>query len=485
LRPAGAQLNAPIFTSLPENQPAEQHLLGSLLLSNAAFERVSESLRPEHFIQPVHGRIFAEIARMVGAGSLASPVTIANRLTDHAAALEELGGAAGYLAALCGSVVSILDVGPLSEHLIDLAHRRELIGLAGQLEMSARDTASGKTADQIQEEIETGLFEAALSQRSTVDRTRSFSACMDATLAQIAAAMRARADGRVVGVTTGLVDLDRRIGGGLKRSDLIIAAGRASMGKTALAFSIAVEAARAGKSVIYASLEMSGEQLTMRAMAAESGIPGDRSEAGELTAAEFDTLYDRVAALRSLNLFIDDTAALSPATLRTRARRRKRSKTGLDLIVVDYLQLMGPPQRDASRVREVSDITAALKALAKDLDVPVMALSQLNRTVEGRGRDERRPQLSDLRESGSIEQDADVVMFVYREEYYLQFEEPKEGCKDYLQKWSEWRDRKAACAGIAEIIVGKNRRGPVGTVRVHFDNATTKFSNLARGDANA
>lgn len=466
-------MGAPLFggRTPPHNFQAEQELLGAILLNNRAFERVSEFLRPEHFADPTHGRIFAACAKLIEQGRLADPLTIRDMFADDDQ-LNELGGPK-YLTALVESVVSTVNAGDYG-HLIHSLHLRRCLIQAGQdLLDQAHDLAANETPQEIQERHESELFNISIDVFS--GRNVTLGNAVRAALESADAARRARYEGKTIGIATGLSDLDRIIGG-LRESDLIILAGRPSMGKTSIAQAVAINAAKTGRKVLFASLEMSSEQLGNRGLSMESGVPACRLERGDADQNEIEKAVMAAQALDALPLEIDDTPAITPQRLRTRARRMKRQR-GLDLIVVDYLQLMRTPEKSDNRVQEISKITAALKAIAKELNVPVLALSQLSRAVEQR--EDRRPQLSDLRDSGSIEQDADVVMFVFREQYYLEREEPAEGCTNYNDKFNKWCDRLAACRNTAEVIVAKQRRGPIGSARLHFDPELVKFGNLA------
>ena len=443
--------------------------LGAILMNNRALERVSEFLRPEHFADPTHGRIYQTLCSMIDSGRLASPVT-AKPLLAGDVGLAELGGDV-YLARLAASAATSINAGDYGRIIHDLAQRRELIGIGEDLMAAAYDTTEG-TATEIQESIESELFKLS-GEGVQVGGPVAFSTALDA-VATIADTIH-KADGKLRGLSTGLADLDKKLGG-LHPTDLVILAGRPSMGKTGLATNIAFSAAKTGKSVLFDSLEMSREQLTQRIVCSETGIRGQVFLGERMTDAEADAIMDASRALRSTPLHIDDTPALTLAAIRTRARRLARQH-GLDLIVIDYIQLIGSTgpsygrRNPENRTQELSEITRGLKELAKELDVPVLALSQLSRAVEQR--EDKRPQLSDLRESGSIEQDADVVMFVYREQYYLERAEPKPG-----PKHDAWEADLQACANTAELIVAKHRNGPVGTTKLHFQPETTTFGNL-------
>jgi len=479
----------------PYNTDAEQALLGAVLINNTAFYRVSEFLQPEHFGNAVHGRIFAAIGKLLGRGQIANPVTLKS-LFDQDGALAEIGGAQ-YLARLAGAAAAIVNSEDYGRAVHDLYLRRQLITLGEDVVNDAfRQDLDDPAREQI-ERAEKKLFDLATT-GETEGGFRTFGAALTNAILNAEAAFKR--SGKTVGVATGFVDLDRKLGG-LHPSDLVILAGRPSMGKTALATNIAFHAARSyrpadafdpreaaaedGAVVGFFSLEMSAEQLATRILAEESGVSSDRIRRGDISHEDFDKFVQASQRLAALKLFIDDTPALSVAALRTRARRLKRQQ-GLGLIIVDYLQLLRPSnqvRQQDNRVQDISEITRGLKALAKELDVPVLALSQLSRAVEQR--EDKRPMLADLRESGSIEQDADVVMFIFREEYYLSREptrRPDEAESKFSERYQEWRDRLEKVHGLGEIIIAKQRHGPIGAVKLHFDAETTKFDNYMAAD---
>jgi len=479
----------------PANTEAEQALLGAILVNNVAYARVSEFLLPEHFGNAVHGRIFAATAKLIERGQIANPVTLKN-LFDQDGALAEIGGAQ-YLARLAESAVTIINAEHYGRTIHDLHLRRELITIGQDVVTDAfRHDLDDLATEQI-ERAEQKLFELATAGQAEGGFQPFTTALTTAiTLAQAAF----KRDGKTVGVASGFVDLDKKLGG-LHPSDLIILAGRPSMGKTALATNIAFAAAKAyrpargadgkidlsrgaedGAVIGFFSLEMSAEQLATRILAEESGTSSDRIRRGDVRREDFDKFVAASQRLAAVPMYIDDTPALSVGALRTRARRLKRQQ-GLGLIVIDYLQLLRPSTQSRAmenRVQEVSDITRGLKAIAKELDVPVLACAQLSRAVEQR--EDKRPMLSDLRESGSIEQDADVVMFIFREEYYLSRTEPtrrpEESEDKFNDRYDRWKERCEATFGTAEIIIAKQRHGPIGTVKLHFEAETTKFDNL-------
>lgn len=458
----------------PQNEEAEQCLLGSLLHNNEALERVSEFLRPEHFANGVNGRVYEAICKLSELGRVADPITLKDFfLTDE---IVSTHGGIDYLMQLVDANISIINVEHYGRLIRDFYIRRQLIDVGETIVNDAHSSTVEESAESQIESAEKQLFDLA----TTGSSKGKFFSLGDALKVSLTSAEAAyKRDSHVVGITTGLKDLDAWLGG-LHPSDLIIIAGRPSMGKTGLGTNIAFNAAHAynkpnggGGSVAFFSLEMSADQLATRILSQESHISSDKIRRGELAQTDFPKLIDASRRISELPLYIDDTPALTVAALRTRARRLKRQK-GLDLIVIDYLQLMHSGSKEG-RVQEISEISRGLKALAKELNIPVIALSQLSRAVEQR--DDKRPMLSDLRESGSIEQDADVVMFIYREEYYLSRLEPNE---TGTEKYAVWHERIEKCQNQAELIIAKQRHGPVGTVKTHFEGRFTKFSNLAK-----
>jgi len=470
----------------PSNIEAEQALLGALLLNNDVFDRIDPIVKPHHFYEPVHGRIYDIATRRIQKNALASPVTLKPFLADDEG-LQELGGTE-YLARLAGATISIGAARDFAETVRDLALRRDLVRIGEDIVARAtRFDADAEPTEQITE-AEQALYTLAESG----NREGGFInfAAAAAAAANVVNAAYQRGGG-LAGISSGLHELDYKLGG-FRNSDLIIIAGRPSMGKTALATNIAFNIARKyrkgkkpdgadgaieGGVVGFFSLEMSHEQLANRILAAESQIRSHELLAGRIHEDEFRRFLDAARDLERVPLFIDDTPAVPISTLAARARRLKRQH-GLDVLVVDYLQLVRPASgKHDGRVQEVSEITQGLKAIAKELDIPVIALSQLSRKVEDR--DDKRPQLADLRESGSIEQDADVVMFVYREEYYHERAKPSEDS----DKFPEWQQRAERLHGRAEVIIGKQRHGPIGTVELYFEGKFTKFSDPVRPNA--
>jgi replicative DNA helicase len=467
---------------VPANIEAEQALLGALLYDNAAYERLSDLLQARHFFEPFHQRLFAAIEEHIRKGMLAEPIVLMERFKREPA-FEELGGLR-YLADLVDRAPPAANAPDYARVVYDLALRRDLIRIGGDIAAAAND--GDRTARDHIEAAEAQLYTLAETGTTSTGFVDFANALRGAV--EMAAEAYGR-DGGLAGVSTGLMDLDKQLGG-LHPSDLLILAGRPSMDKTALATNIAFNVAKAyawepqpdgsrktvnGGVVAFFSLEMSAEQLAMRLLADASGVSSDRLRKGEIDASEFGRIRDAAIEIQEAPLFIDATGGLSISKLTARARRLKRQH-GLDLVIVDYLQLVtaGEGSRADGRVQEVSQITMGLKSLAKELGVPVIALSQLSRQVEQR--EDKRPQLSDLRESGSIEQDADAVMFVYRESYYLSRSEPRTGTPEHLS----WQEELDQINNLAEVIIGKQRHGPIGTVKLSFNADLTKFGNLAR-----
>jgi replicative DNA helicase len=466
------------YRVLPHNQDAEQALLGALLVDNRAYERVGDFLKATHFFLPAHQRIFEAIVKMIDRGQIASPVTLKNYF-EKDDDLKEVGGAE-YLADLAASVVSVINAQDYARTIYDLHLKRELISIGEEVVNDAFDHDIDVAATDTIEKAEARLFDLA----ETGEVKGNFVTLRTSVLAAIEHAEKAyKSDGNVTGVTTGLIDIDKILGG-LQNSDLLILAGRPSMGKTALATNIAFAAANKfaetggaeGAITGFFSLEMSSDQLAARILADQSNIASDAIRKGTIKQDDFRAFAEASQRLSQVPLYIDDTPGLSISAIRTRARRLKRQH-GLGLLVVDYLQLLrgtGSKQGLDNRVQEVSEITRGLKGIAKELAIPVLALSQLSRQVEQR--EDKRPQLSDLRESGSIEQDADVVMFVYREEYYLSRAEPEPGTEKHMK----WQERCDKALNVGECIVAKARHGPIGTVRLQFNPTFTRFSDLAQ-----
>ena len=473
----------PNYRSAPHNIEAEQSLLGAILVNNDAFYRVSDFLEPKHLFEPIHQTIFETAGSLIRMGKIATPVTLKTFLPSDI----DLGGmtVSQYLARLAAEATTIINAHDYGRTVYDLALRRDLIRIGEDMVNVAFDAPVDFAPRAQIEDAERLLYELAETGRYDGGFQR-FSQAL--TTAVDMAANAYKRDGKLSGIATGLRDLDVKMGG-LQSSDLIIIAGRPGMGKTALATNIAYNVAKAHRSEIQAdgnsktvnggivgffSCEMSAEQLATRILAEQTGIASSLIRRGGITEADFEKIRDYSIELQTLPLFVDETGGLSIAQLAARARRLKRQK-GLDLIVVDYIQLLqGSQRRSDNRVQEVTEITTSLKALAKELTVPIIALSQLSRQVENR--DDKRPQLADLRESGSIEQDADVVLFVYREEYYLANKEPRIGTPEY----EKWQLDMSLVHGRAEVIIGKQRHGPTGTVDLQFEGQFTRFSDLAQ-----
>ncbi|MCF8495334.1 MAG: replicative DNA helicase [Alphaproteobacteria bacterium] len=467
------------YRILPHNMEAEQSVLGALLVDNRALEKVGDFLKSDHFFLAAHARIFDAIVKMVDRGQNASPVTLKTYF-EQDEDLKDVGGAE-YLVDLAASVISVVNVKDYAQTVYDLFLRRELIALGEDVVNESFTHDLDRSSQDTIEKAEARLFDLG----ETGEVKGNFATLRDSVLTAIGLAEKAyKTQGHVTGVTTGLTDMDKKLGG-CQNSDLLILAGRPSMGKTALATNMAFNAAlryaetggAEGAIVGFFSLEMSADQLATRILADRSGISGDAIRKGQVKQEDFRKFVEASQQLSQVPLYIDDTPALSIGAVRTRARRLKRQH-GLGMLVIDYLQLLrgtGSKQGMDNRVQEVSEITRGLKAIAKELAIPVLALSQLSRQVEQR--EDKRPMLSDLRESGSIEQDADIVMFVYREEYYLSRAEPEVGTEKHM-KWQESMDR---AHNIGECIISKNRHGSIGPVRMHFNANLTRFSDLDPG----
>ena len=459
----------------PANLEAEQALLGSILVNNDIIDEISTLVTSNIFYDPAHVKIFEVIESLNNKGMIANPITLKN-FFEKDNMLTDVGGTE-YLVKLTrfsGSVKQAVDYAKI---IHEMYLRRELVQISDKLSADTLNANSQEqNAENIIESTEKSLFD--LAERGSFSQSfLKFNQALDQTIEMATLAMKS--DQGIVGVPTGLTDLDEKLGG-LHKSDLVILAGRPSMGKTALATNIAYNAAhhilkrQEKSSVAFFSLEMSSEQLSTRILSEQARIKSDDVRRGKVTEEEINRYIETSRNIYNLPLYIDETPAITIATLSNRARRIKRL-FGLNLIVVDYIQLMrsGSNKYDG-RVQEISEITQGLKALAKELSVPVLALSQLSRAVEQR--DDKQPQLADLRESGSIEQDADVVMFVYREAYYLERKQPKLGSIEH----AEWQSKMNDVNGLADIILGKQRHGPTGTVKVEFEGIYTKFKDLSR-----
>jgi replicative DNA helicase len=472
----------PAYRSAPHNIEAEQSLLGAILVNNDAFYRVSDFLEPKHYFEPLHQTIYETASSLIRMGKIATPVTLKTFLPAD----TDVGGMTigQYLARLAAEATTIINAQDYGRTIYDLALRRDLIGIGEDMVNVAYDAPVDFAPRAQIEDAERRLYELAESGRYD-GGFQKFSQAL--AVAVDLAAKAFQRDGKLSGISTGMRDLDTKMGG-LQHSDLIIVAGRPGMGKTSLATNVAYNVAKAyvgevqadgtmkaanGGVIGFFSCEMSADQLATRIVAERTGIPSSHIRRGGISEADFDKIREVSIELQSLPFYVDATGGLSIAQLMARARRLKRQK-GLDLLVIDYIQLLsGSGKRSDNRVQEITEITTSLKALAKELNVPVIALSQLSRQVESR--DDKRPQLSDLRESGSIEQDADVVLFVYREEYYLAMKEPRPGTPEH----EKWQLDMSLAHGKAEVIIGKQRHGPTGTVDLAFEASVTRFGDLA------
>ncbi len=477
-----------IYREVPHNLEAEQALIGAILINNDAIIKVQSFLNPEHFINPAHGKIYEAAIRLIEKGMLASPVTL-KPYFEKDALLEEVGGSK-YLASLAASAISIINAADYGHLIFDLAVRRELINLGEDIVNGAYEHEIDNDFKEQIESAETRLFKLAETGESE-GGFKNFAASAASAIEIIEKAKNR--DGKLAGVDTGFNSINSHIGG-LHQSDLMILAGRPAMGKTALATNIAFNAAKiyardrslgvsheenSGAVVAFFSLEMSADQLASRILAEQAMLSAQDLRQGKMTQEEFNRLARTAQDLENIPLFIDDTAMLTIAALRTRARRLKRQHN-LGFVVVDYLQLLRGTSKNGkgpeNRVQEVSEITRGLKALAKELEIPVLALSQLSRTIESR--DNKRPMLSDLRESGSIEQDADMVTFVYRPEYYHKQKEPDAGTPEH----DLWMSEGEVLFGLAEFIIGKQRHGPTGIIQLQFAPEFTRFTDRPIGE---
>jgi replicative DNA helicase len=480
---------APETSSLPHNVEAEAALLGALMIDNRLAEDIQLKLRPDHFFEPLHARIYEQVLKLIDRNMIASPVTL-RPLFDADEEMKELGGPS-YLAQLTGSGAAVIGARDFAGQIYELALLRALIGVGREMVEQALDTSEDVDPKGQIEAAESALYRVA-EEGGGDGSVKSFA---EATRAAVMMAEKAlNTGGGLSGITTGLETVNAKTGG-LHHSDLVVLAGRPGMGKTALATNFAFNAAQrlvrdqedgiapeksAGAAVAFFSLEMSADQLATRILAEQSGISSENLRMGKISQQDFRNLARAAAELEGLPLYIDDTAGLTIAALRTRARRLKRQR-GIGLVVVDYLQLLQGSGKNSNdnRVNEISEISRGLKTLAKELNVPVLALSQLSRAVEQR--EDKRPQLSDLRESGSIEQDADIVLFVYREEYYVASKEPKRPIEGDDSKvhdaHQEWMRDMERVYGLAELIIAKQRHGATGKVKMKFESKITRFSD--------
>ena len=461
-----------IENKLPSNIEAEQALIGSILVNNDIIDEISNLLKAEKFFDPVHKKIFKVIETLNNKGMIANPITLKNYF-ENLNELDEVGGAE-YLVKLTRFSSSSKQATDYAKIVHENFVKRELLEISNVISEDSLDIDLDKSSENIIEDAEKSLFD--LAERGNFSQSfLQFNQAIDQTISMAKSAIKS--DQGIVGVPSGLTALDEKLGG-LHKSDLVIIAGRPSMGKTALATNIAYHAAKnifeknEKSSVAFFSLEMSSEQLSTRILSEQSRIQSNDIRRGRASEEQLNRFIETSRNIYDLPLYIDETPAITISTMSNRARRIKRL-FGLSLIVVDYIQLMKTNvKKYEGRVQELSEITQGLKALAKELSVPVLALSQLSRAVEQR--DDKIPQLSDLRESGSIEQDADVVMFVYREQYYLEKKEPKQGSIEH----AEWQSKMNDIYGLADIIIGKQRHGPTGNVQVEFEGQYTKFKDL-------
>ncbi len=473
---------------LPQNLEAEQALLGAILVNNKAFEKISEYLHPFHFADSIHSKIYEVISKLIQRGHIADVITLKNYF-EQEGTLNEVGGHK-YLVKLADSASPLTNVEYYGQFIYDKYLRRELIATGYEIVNSAMKEDVDTDANTQIEMAEKRLFELS-NQGDIQGGFVSFGDALTSSLALIEQAYQK--EGKLSGLPTGLDALDNKTGG-LNNSDLIILAGRPAMGKTALATNIAYNVAEfmsrdknldnRNRGVAFFSLEMSADQLASRILSTVTQTPSHKMRTGELDEAEFIRIAAGVRELENIPLYIDDSPGVNINTIRTRARRLKRNK-GLGLIVIDYIQLIngsGSKRSEGNRVQELSEISRGLKMLAKELNIPVIALSQLSRGVEQR--DDKRPIMSDLRESGSIEQDADIVMFVFRENYYIKNEEPKQRAGEtpehFQNRLEEWETRIRQTENIGEVIIGKQRHGPTGTVQLFWNGEFTQFGNLAR-----
>ncbi len=459
---------------LPSNLEAEQAVIGSVLVNNDIIDEISNFINYQKFFDPIHRKIFEVIENLNNKGMIANPITLKNHFENNSG-LAEVGGV-DYLVKLTRFSSSSRQTIDYAKIIHEMYVRRELLSISENISDVSYDEQTDKNSENIIEDAEQSLYQ--LAERGNFSQSyMKFNQALDQTIEMATLAMKS--DQGIVGVPTGLTDLDEKLGG-LHKSDLVIIAGRPSMGKTALATNIAYYAAKnifdknEKSSVAFFSLEMSSEQLSTRILSEQARIQSNDIRRGKASEDQVNRYIETSRNIYDIPLYIDETPAITISSLSNRARRLKRL-FGLSLIVVDYIQLMRTSsKRYDGRVQEISEITQGLKALAKELGVPVLALSQLSRAVEQR--DDKLPQLSDLRESGSIEQDADVVMFVYREEYYLEKKQPKLGSIEH----AEWQSKMNDINGLADIIIGKQRHGPTGNIHVEFEGMYTKFKDLTK-----
>jgi replicative DNA helicase len=481
----------PEAVSLPQNVEAEAAMLGAMMIDNRLADDLVDKLQPEHFFEPLHGRIFSAIKMLRGNDMLVTPVTL-RPMFEQDAGMRELGGPA-YLAQLTGSGAGLIGARQFAQQIYDLAMLRTLVTVGRGLVDRAMDTSEEVNPRAQIEAAEEELFKVAADGGSE-SAIKSFAQAT--TLAVRNAEKALNSGGGLSGITTGLDSVNAKIGG-MHHSDLMILAGRPGMGKTSLATNIAFNAAArwmrdmqdgikpadsVGAKVAFFSLEMSADQLATRILSEQARISSEALRMGKISRNEFNQLAAAAADLENLPLFIDDTAGLTIGALHTRMRRlQRRHNNEIGLVVVDYLQLLtgSGKSSEGNRVQEISEISRGLKTLAKDMNVPVMALSQLSRAVESR--EDKRPMLSDLRESGSIEQDADIVFFVFREDYYVASREPKRPVEGdnpkVFEDHAQWALEMERVFGLAELIVAKQRHGATGKVILKFEPSVTRFSD--------
>ncbi len=463
---------------MPHNIEAEQGILGALLLNNEIYYDISELVISDHFYEPIHKKIFDVIGKLISKGQVATPITLKSYF-EVEKNLEDIGGSS-YLVRLANSAVSLDYAKNYAGIIYDLAVRRGLYELGAKVQHDAIESDIDTKPDDLIEDAEKSLYQ--ISEKGTSQNNiRTFQSSVEEAVELARKAFEK--DSSVVGISSDFTDLDSKLGG-FHPSDLIIIAGRPSMGKTSLATNIAFNIAKNAQasddkksSVLFFSLEMSSEQLARRILSEQAKISSNDIRRGNLSENDLDNLVSVSKEILEIPLYIDDTPAVNIGTLSSRARRIKR-KNGLGVIVIDYLQLLRPSKnsRNESRVLEVSEITQGLKALAKELNIPIIALSQLSRQVEQR--EDKKPQLSDLRESGSIEQDSDVVMFIYREEYYLEKNAPSPGTAEFI----EWQQKMEEIHGQADLLIMKQRHGPTGNIKLSFDAKFTRFGNFISND---
>ncbi len=465
--------------ALPHDNEAEEILLGAIISDNHSVEYIENGLSDFHFYVPMLGRIFKAVIDLTNKDQIANALTIDHYFADDTS-FKEIGGKS-YLISLCEGNLGSGIVKDYADLILELFNKRELIKIAQSIFLNSKKLDYEKNSSELIEETEAQLF--ALTENKKFESNKLIAFSESVQLAMTSADLAHKNKSQLSGISSGFLAIDDLLGG-LHKSDLIILAGRPSMGKTALATNIAYNAAsnkNEKKSVAFFSLEMSAEQLANRILAEQANLSSDQIRRGKLNKEDFSKLSQVSKEISSNKLFIDDTPAISVSTLRTRARRLKRKlDTELGLIVVDYLQLMRGSKRYENRVQEISEITQGLKSVSKELNVPILALSQLSRAVEQR--EDKRPHLADLRESGTIEQDADVVIFIYRQEYYEERAEPKssgtESSVSFHERYIKWQENLKNCKNIADIIVAKQRHGAIGSLQLHFNAKYTKFSNL-------